>query len=118
MTEVDRLARDARISVDLAAMVAAAACSAGVSVRCFRSEDRRAHLVAGRRRLIVEARDRGFSLWDVARALNRDSSTICHHERYRRRPAEPQARPAPVQLEFLVGPLFDFPPAPRAAAHG
>jgi hypothetical protein len=118
MTEVERLARDADIPAALARMVVEAAAAAGVSLRSFRTDDRRPHLVAERQRLILVARDRGFSLPQVGRALNRDHSTILTADRRARKlvasgllALEPPPRaeaPMEVQLDFLPGPLFDF----------
>lgn len=78
MSEVVRLATNANIPLRLAGIVAFRAVSAGVGLRTLRSADRHEHLVRIRQRIAYEARQSGFSLWQIGRALNRDHNTIMY----------------------------------------
>jgi len=121
MTPAERLAADAGIPRRLAALVVDGAERAGVSLRSFRADDRRPHLILERNRVIVIARDRGHSLPQIGKALSRDHSTILHAERKARAmlatgrlSLQPAADDAlPVQPAFFDGPLFDLVPAPK-----
>lgn len=79
MTDTERLAHDARIPADLAALVVLEANRAHISVRQFRRPGRPARLTPHKRRAIVTARDAGFSWWAIARAMNRDHTTCLFH---------------------------------------
>jgi hypothetical protein len=122
MTEAERLAAETGVSRKLAAIVVEGAQRAGVSLRSFRADDRRPHLILERRRVTVIARDRGYSSPQIAKALNRDHSTILHAERRGRALAaagELDLHPAaewalPAQAAFFDGPLFDLAPAPKS----
>jgi chromosomal replication initiation ATPase DnaA len=78
MTEIQNLAVWADIPDRLAGIVAYRALKAGVSLRTLRSSDKRLELVKVRRAIAYEARQSGYSLWQIGRALNRDSSTVLH----------------------------------------
>jgi chromosomal replication initiation ATPase DnaA len=90
MTDTDRLAHDAGVPADLAALVVLAANRLGVTVRCFRAPGRRIAFVRARQRVAVGARDLGFTYQAIGRALNRDHSSVIHAERRGR--AECKAR--------------------------
>jgi chromosomal replication initiation ATPase DnaA len=81
MTDTDRLAFDAGVPADLAALVVLAANRLDVRVRAFRGALRPPRFVTERRRVAVAARAHGFSYPVIGRALNRDHSTIVHHVR-------------------------------------
>lgn len=81
MTEADRLAAHANIAPELAAMVVIAAGRVDMTLRDFRRVTRSRAAFRERFRLVAQARQRGFSLWQIGRALNRDHSTILHAER-------------------------------------
>jgi chromosomal replication initiation ATPase DnaA len=73
-----KLAVTADIPERLAGIIVYRALLAGVGLRTLRSGDRRWDLVRVRQRIAFEAREGGFSLWQIGRALNRDHSTIRH----------------------------------------
>ena len=81
MTDTDRLAHDADVPADLAALVVLAANRLGVSVRCFRAAGRRLPFVRERQLVAVSARDSGFTYQAIGRALNRDHTSVIHAER-------------------------------------
>lgn len=78
MTDTERLAHDAGVPADLAALVVLAANRLGISVREFRRDGRPARFVRERWNVAVAARAHGFSYPVIGRALNRDHSTIIH----------------------------------------
>lgn len=78
MTETERLAHDANVPSDLAALVVLEANRAAVSLREFRSNGRPKRLMTHKQRVVLVARQHGFSWWQIGRALNRDHSTVIH----------------------------------------
>lgn len=76
MTDTDRLAHDAGVPADLAALVVLAANRLGIRVRELRAERRCWPHVLARREVAVRARAQGFSYPLIGRALNRDHSTV------------------------------------------
>lgn len=81
MTDTDRLAHNAEVPRDLAALVVLAAGRAGVSVKDLRGPRQYGWLMSARRFVIAEARRHAFSYPAIGRALNRDHSTIIQAER-------------------------------------
>lgn len=81
MTEAERLSSFASVPAELAELVVGSAIRADVPLRLLRSGSRARRLIHVRRSIIREARSRGFACWAIGRALNRDHSTILHHER-------------------------------------
>lgn len=84
MTEIDRLAFIADVPADLAALVVLGANRANVSIRDFRRNGRPRRLIPHKQRVVLLARDSGFSWWQIGRALNRDHSTCIHAYRQAR----------------------------------
>lgn len=78
MTDTERLAHDASIPPELAAIVVLEANRAQVSVRAFRRNGRPRNLIPCRRHAIAAARNAGFSWWQIGRAMNRDHSTCIY----------------------------------------
>lgn len=76
--EVIRLAAFARIPTRLAGIVAWQAMCGGVGIKTLRSDDRHGHLVRIRQRIAYEARESGYSFWQIARAINRDHTTVMY----------------------------------------
>lgn len=76
MTDTDRLAHDAAVPAELAALVVFEANRAGVSVRTFRRNNQPKQLLPYRRRVVVAARDAGFDYHSIGRAMNRDHSAM------------------------------------------
>ena len=82
MTDTERLAHDAQVPADLAAIVVMAALRAGVSVRRFRSQERPRWLWPYRHSAVYAARLAGFQWVQIGRAMNRDHA--CMIRAYRR----------------------------------
>lgn len=80
MTDADRLAHNARVPADLAAMVVMAANRLQVAVRDLRGPSQLREYMVERRRVISDARGRGYSYPVIGRALNRDHSSIIKAE--------------------------------------
>lgn len=81
MTDTERLAHNASVPADLAALVVLAANRLGVSTETFRGANQTRRFFHERCRIAVIARDHGFRYWAIGRALNRDHSTVMHAER-------------------------------------
>ncbi|MGE5563153.1 MAG: hypothetical protein ACM3ZV_07555 [Bacillota bacterium] len=88
MTDADRISRFANVDRELAELVVIAATRGGHSVKHLRGPCKHKELVAARRWVVARARARRgsdgrprFSYWQIARALNRDHTTVIHHER-------------------------------------
>ncbi len=75
MTELDRLARYARVPEELAAIVVIAANEADVRLRLLRGPSVSRDLVRVRQRIALRARVLGYPWEEIGRALNRDHST-------------------------------------------
>jgi chromosomal replication initiation ATPase DnaA len=82
-TEADKIAQWARVPHDLATLVVQGARKFNVSVKWLRSESRDSELVKCRVWISCEARGRGHSYCRIARALNRDHTTVIHYLRSR-----------------------------------
>ena len=78
MTVADKLERWADVPRDLAELVVSYADDERLAVSTLRSASRRSRLVKARQHVAAEARRRGYTFWQIARALNRDHSTIVH----------------------------------------
>lgn len=88
MTEADRISTFADVDHGLAELVVMGANRTGSSIRALRGPSRALELIAARRWIIARARPR-YSFPEIGRALNRDHTTIVHHDQWLRR-----ARPA------------------------
>lgn len=78
MSEIVSLSQRANIPLRLAGIVAFRATCAGIGLKTLRSCDRSKHLVRLRQRIAYEARQSGFSLWQIGRAINRDHNTVMY----------------------------------------
>lgn len=78
MTDADRISAFANVDPELADLVVRGARRARVPVKVLRGDCKRGELVKARRWVIARARPR-WSYWHIARALNRDHTTIMHH---------------------------------------
>jgi chromosomal replication initiation ATPase DnaA len=89
MTEADRIAEFANVNHELAELVVIGATRGGSSVKALRGPSQTRDLVELRRWIIARARARVdfdgrplFSFPAIGRALNRDHTTIMHHDRH------------------------------------
>jgi chromosomal replication initiation ATPase DnaA len=80
MRAAERIHRFADVDRELAELVVRGARRARVKVETLRSESKVGKLVEARRWVVARARPR-WSYWAIGRALNRDHSTVVHHER-------------------------------------
>ena len=78
MTEADRLSVHANVPLALAQLVAMHADRLGYTLRNIRDNSRPRPLVRARWQIIALARNEGFSLPVIGRAMNRDHTSIIH----------------------------------------
>ena len=78
MTEADRLSVHANVPLALAQLVAMHADRLGYTLRNIRNDRRQRPLVRARWQIIALARNEGFSLPVIGRAMNRDHTSIIH----------------------------------------
>ena len=78
MTAAERISTFASVPLELATLVVDESDLSRIHVTDIRSNCRRHELVRARWRIADKARANGFSLWQIARALNRDHTTIIY----------------------------------------
>ncbi len=78
MTDVDRLAMYADVPRPLARIVVQGAEHFGWPLAAIRGPRRVPILVEARWAIACQARKRGFTYWQIGRAMNRDHSSIVH----------------------------------------
>ena len=78
MTEADRLSVHANVPLALAQLVAMHADRLGYTLGTIRNDRRQRQLVRARWQIIALARNEGFSLPVIGRAMNRDHTSIIH----------------------------------------